>query len=966
MMMMIVQYMMIVLVFASVCALGLITGDDSLEDSMMITSDSNSMTNDGNYTDYPDIPVPTVLEHSVVYESLPSPPNYNSDATVDPMGMEHVYLVVNIFLHMIQRDHALPNSLNTTTILSTISASSEDITLLLSSHWQDILLQYIGVITIATHGLLLAIIIPVIGLVFWVCRCAGRCGAYPKTYYDKKSDSCKRVSLGILLSFFVIAAVFSTVAAFVTNQYTYSGWTRVSKNIDNSLEDVGGYLEHTGESIEVLLVTNFAEMEEVIGDILDDSGPILKQKLANITEAIAINDLANVIAGLDKVKNNLNSIVSDTRLLDDKVNQLRDGLSRSQKDLNTALQDCTSNTACANFLQEYDLSNDLAMAEEFIGIEFEMPEVKNILNYITKFIEGDVDKKIKIGKEKIDNLETEIEEKIEDIKPKIKSEVRAMGLQLEKQSNQIQAALQQIDIGVIQKKVPEIDDHTLEFVEYRFYIGLGMSCLVLLILFCFIMGLFYGLCGTRPGGYYGDTCCNRGTGANFLTSGVYLTFLFSSLVLLLTTAHFLIGALVDKLVCEPLQQPQQSDVFHQLDQQFLQPHLEQILPGDVKDLARMLQQCHNNNTLYTILQMDRTYNISRLTDWRSTYGIGEYIENLKNKIQLEQLSKITLLSPETSKDLHELAQSNISNINFSKFTTLLENEITKVDLDNFIDRLKVLKDQVYRFESTRSIAPKLENQALWLGTMNKVVQEMKEIVENLKVTVKDLEENSKFKHSSMREAIHSLLNQTSRATKMIQKDGPELISSLTEQYVTETIDIIDDYVARVIDTIEYEVGYCAPLSTSYNATVVAICNNVVDPFNGFWASTGWCMLLFLPCLLLSTSLIPLYRKCEPYPGPLLDTSHHTTNTTNTTTNTPGRGKKGHTRNVSGYLPEYTHARPPPNMQAARFRDMAPSNYGREAAQPPRYSSSPAQHHTGEYDRPPPYYYPGNQQDNKQV
>ena len=57
----------------------------------------------------------------------------------------------------------------------------------------------------------------------------------------------------------------------------------------------------------------------------------------------------------------------------------------------------------------------------------------------------------------------------------------------------------------------------------------------------------------------------------------------------------------------------------------------------------------------------------------------------------------------------------------------------------------------------------------------------------------------------MREAIHSLLNQTNRATEMIQKDGPELISSLTDQYVTETIEIIDDYVDRVIDTIQYEV-----------------------------------------------------------------------------------------------------------------------------------------------------------------
>ena len=39
----------------------------------------------------------------------------------------------------------------------------------------------------------------------------------------------------------------------------------------------------------------------------------------------------------------------------------------------------------------------------------------------------------------------------------------------------------------------------------------------------------------------------QGTGANFLTSGVYLTFLFSSLVLVLTTAHFIIGALLDKV-----------------------------------------------------------------------------------------------------------------------------------------------------------------------------------------------------------------------------------------------------------------------------------------------------------------------------------------------------------------------------------------------------------------------------------
>merc|ERR1712016_398287 len=100
--------------------------------------------------------------------------------------------------------------------------------------------------------------------------------------------------------------------------------------------------------------------------------------------------------------------------------------------------------------------------------------------------------------------------------------------------------------------------------------------------------------------------------------------------------------------------------------------------------------------------------------------------------------------------------------------------------------------------------------------MNDVVGEMKETVANLTVTVAELEEISKFNKSSMREAITALLSQANRATEMIQTEGPELISSLTDQYVTETVDIIDDYVLRVTDKIQNEGGFCSPISTSYN------------------------------------------------------------------------------------------------------------------------------------------------------
>merc|ERR1719167_2132780 len=314
------------------------------------------------------------------------------------------------------------------------------------------------------------------------------------------------------------------------------------------------------------------------------------------------------------------------------------------------------------------------MAEDFINIEFKMPEVTDILTDISSLIDNDIEEKVKNGKNKLDSLEGEIEDSIEDIKPKVKSEIREMGLQLQRQNSDIQQALRQIndDVASVQQEVPEQHLKTLPFVMMRYYLGLGMASTVLLILVLFILGLFYGMCGRRPGGLYGDDCCNRGTGASFLVTAVYFTFLFSCALLILTTAHFVIGAAVKKV-----------------DRQFLQPKITEALSGPSRGASQytaagLLADCHTNATLFNILKLEEVYNLSKLTDWRTAYGIGDYIENLKNKIQMEQLTHITLLSPETAKHLQDLAQSKISDMNFTKFTAVLEKEITKIDLTSFI------------------------------------------------------------------------------------------------------------------------------------------------------------------------------------------------------------------------------------------------------------------------------------------
>ena len=112
--------------------------------------------------------------------------------------------------------------------------------------------------------------------------------------------------------------------------------------------------------------------------------------------------------------------------------------------------------------------------------------------------------------------------------------------------------------------------------------------------------------------------------------------------------------------------------------------------------------------------------------------------------------------------MQKLARSEISDMDFSKFTDILEDEITKIDLRSFIRHLRTLREQVGRYPSIKFVATKLGNEALYLENMNRVVEQVKLTIRHLKESVAQLETNIKFNKSSMREAINSLIGQANR------------------------------------------------------------------------------------------------------------------------------------------------------------------------------------------------------------
>lgn len=95
-------------------------------------------------------------------------------------------------------------------------------------------------------------------------------------------------SLLLLVSFFVICA-------FVTNEYVRNGLLELPKTLNQSLDDVQLYLNNTQYEVNTLLRTNFGQLEHELSESLDKSGLIVKNRLALVSQAVALDNLTEIV-----------------------------------------------------------------------------------------------------------------------------------------------------------------------------------------------------------------------------------------------------------------------------------------------------------------------------------------------------------------------------------------------------------------------------------------------------------------------------------------------------------------------------------------------------------------------------------------------------------------------------------------------------------------------------------------------
>lgn len=116
------------------------------------------------------------------------------------------------------------------------------------------------------------------------------------------------------------------------------------------------------------------------------------------------------------------------------------------------------------------------------------------------------------------DIRDQLNETINEHIPNVEKALDSAGREIKSVSNQITKTFDNFSRIIDEnsdRHFDTADRYIKKYSVYRYYVGLGISSVLLLILLCIVFGLLCGICGNRPSGY-GDDCCNKGAGSKCL------------------------------------------------------------------------------------------------------------------------------------------------------------------------------------------------------------------------------------------------------------------------------------------------------------------------------------------------------------------------------------------------------------------------------------------------------------------
>lgn len=737
----------------------------------------------------------------------------------------------------------------------------------------DVALGYgLGLSICAAIGVLFIVIMPIVGWCFCCCRCCGRCGG-DMSQKEKENNNCKRSVFGVILLMITLLMFSGVLLTFVCNDRMSDTADEMSKTSKGILNEAILFINRTVGEVEKVLLVDFPFVTTLLSNDISDENlrkfvgdPLLEE--IDLVSVKPVEAVQNLSKETKRMRDQLEAIRDNSKTLSQATGELNRGLTESRNNLTEIQNECTSigQTFCndidpsslaseANFTNLPNVSKELSSVQDVVNQDFEktaqegLDEVKNIPSKIINDTQGtraEIRRLISDASQTVTNLTTDLRKIADnDVISKLKN-------------------LRDTDIPEIETPVKLID-------HYRWIAGVGLTCMLLLIVVLMALGLMCGVCGYDKEA----TPTTRGRVSNAgglsLMAAVGFCFIFASFLMILTTLCFLIGTPAQD-VCSLLEndalytQVIDKQQFWGSDGYFLSTTFFGKDKGDIEfTISGFLQSCRENKPLYAAGPFDEAFNISKQLDIKELLGNDstQTFEDLK-----VNLSDVNVISNETKRSLTDLSNSGVDGINFDAFLNETNKGITAVNLTALAQNVTEL---AYKFQDVGNGNPSLKVKAYELGNKSldtaqglrdldtNVVQVMAKLSNDLGQNVQGLRSIG----SNLKTVANDTLKEAEKAEEFLRTNSSKNINDIVTRFIDRVLGWGFQFTDHIQDLLDNDLGKCKPVARIHDAVITFVCKQFLFPFNGFWFAIGFCLFFFIPAIIFSVKLAKHYR-CMDY------------------------------------------------------------------------------------------------------
>ncbi|XP_047105064.1 uncharacterized protein LOC124760798 [Schistocerca piceifrons] len=697
----------------------------------------------------------------------------------------------------------------------------------------------VGFIAVLSVGVALALAVPLTALGLTCCRLlearadAGR---------DLEPSACRRRSLLCGLWTVLLLMAVGVAAMFASNEQVSAAVQWSPRVLHTALSDTAAFVRSTHHQIGFVASKSLDQALAAAVEDLDSADALLgapiQRELSRETGVdVALDALSDVSAAAEGASQRAAAVLEQAAQARGLALVARERLADLRYQLDAARRQCAA--------RDRPLCDTVDAVGLDVSVRLEALLTDERLLALRDLRNGNLSAAAQQARADFQLLPRQVLESTRDARLGIRRELVRERAQLQESLSPLDAFSRSVSGRVDGARAAAQDAARVvaEADYWRWLVGLGSALSMLVLWLLLAAGGGCGCCGSQE------------KARPLLITAVATASALSVVLWAVTLVAFALGAHGEVLACRPLfsapDYPQLSRLLDRPGVLFPAGGFFRNVAGSNASLdvplKDVLQECELGRPAYQALQLRQLFDSDAATGRGGQWeGVRQQVSRLR-----VDLAELRVLTPGLQAQLEDTLQAASANLTLHRLA--LQGPVTARDLQALADQLLSVSSQVADLSS----ASRLETLAA----------RAKRLLSSHISPLEQRKEDLVYRLTALEVALSPLQRQTNQSLShlktiqyFVSKQGESIANAAVRHYADRLLSYLQQARTHVLAQVGRHVAPCRPLFDVFHAARQLLCRHALDPLNGLWFSSAWCLVLLVAAVPLSLRLADAYRR----------------------------------------------------------------------------------------------------------